>query len=127
MRSVMTVPLISRIRCWESDHAIEKTGRLHRTGSSPGREDRDADGRAIANAELYGNLIKTEKSLRESNELFSLFMRLSPIYAFIKEVTPTRSIVLQASDNFVQMVGIRGGNMVGKSMESCFRPNLPRR
>ncbi len=63
---------------------------------------------------------KTEEYLQESNELFSLFMRYSPVYVFIKEVTPTESRVLQASDNFLQMVGIRGSDMLGKTMEELF-------
>ena len=75
---------------------------------------------AIANAELFNNLSKTEKALRESNELFSLFMSHSPIYTFIKEVTPTQSIVLQASDNFRMMIGIPACEMVGKTMAELF-------
>ncbi len=40
------------------------------------------------------------EALRQSNELLSLFVKHSPIFAFIKEVTPTESRVLQASDNY---------------------------
>ena len=65
-------------------------------------------------------LMQTEEELRGSNELFSLFMRHSPIYAFIKEVSPGRSVVRQASENFEQMVGIPGSRMQGKSMEELF-------
>ena len=36
----------------------------------------------------------------KSQELLSLLLRHSPIYVFIKEVTPTASVVLQASANF---------------------------
>ena len=63
---------------------------------------------------------QAEEALRESQELFSLFMRYSPIYAYIKTVTPTESRVLQASENFQQMVGIPGSKMVGKSMAELF-------
>ena len=125
MRSVMTVPLISQDKVignliMRSKKPAAFTEQDLRLAEKIGMQIAGA----IANAELYSNLSKTEKSLRESNELFSLFMRLSPIYTFIKEVTPTRSIVLQASDNFVQMVGIRGGDMVGKSMEELFPPEF---
>ncbi|MFZ4441718.1 MAG: response regulator, partial [Syntrophales bacterium] len=75
---------------------------------------------AIANAQMFDNLQKTEKSLRENEELFSLFIRHSPIYTYIKEVTPTESIVLQASDNFGQMIGIPGCKMIGKTMAELF-------
>jgi PAS domain S-box-containing protein len=67
---------------------------------------------------------RAEVALRESNELFSLYMRHSPIYTYIKEVTPIRSIVLQASDNFGQMIGISGSEMIGKTMMELFPPEL---
>ena len=44
----------------------------------------------------------------------------SPIYAFIKEVTPTGSRVLQASENYQDMIGISGSEMVGKTMGDLF-------
>ena len=64
--------------------------------------------------------LQAEVGLRESNELLSLFMRHSPIYAYIKQVTPAESRVLMASENFVDMTGIPGSRMVGKSMEELF-------
>jgi len=67
---------------------------------------------------------QAEDELRKSNELFSLFMHHSPIYTFIKEVTPIRSLVLQASDNFRHMIGISGSEMVGKTMEELFSPEF---
>jgi len=63
---------------------------------------------------------RAEEALQDSQELFSLFMHHSPIYAFIKEVTPTESRVVQASDNYLQMIGISGREMVGKTMEELF-------
>ncbi len=65
-----------------------------------------------------------EEALYKSHELFSLFMRYSPIYVFIKEVTPTESRVLQVSDNFQQMYGISGQDMVGKTMKELFPDEL---
>jgi PAS domain S-box-containing protein len=61
-----------------------------------------------------------EISLRESNDLLSRFISLSPIYAYIKEATPGQSRVLQASENFQQMIGIPGSEMVGKVMPELF-------
>jgi DNA-binding NtrC family response regulator/signal transduction histidine kinase len=60
------------------------------------------------------------RELRESNELLSLFMRHSPFYAFIKEVTCNESKVLKASENFKDMIGICGQAMEGKSMGQIF-------
>ncbi|MBI5016076.1 MAG: PAS domain S-box protein [Deltaproteobacteria bacterium] len=61
-----------------------------------------------------------ELELRETKELFTSFMRHSPIYSFIKEVTPTESRVLHASENYEQMIGIKGSDMVGKTMAQLF-------
>ncbi|HEX2966256.1 MAG TPA: PAS domain S-box protein, partial [Syntrophorhabdaceae bacterium] len=69
----------------------------------------------------------TEQALKESNELFSLFIHHSPIYSFIKEVTPTQSIVLQASDNYRQLIGIPGCEMIGKTMEELFPPDFAKK
>ena len=69
-------------------------------------------------------LTESEKALRESNELFSLFMLHSPFYAYIKEVSGTESRVIQASENYQVMIGISGRDMVGKSMEELFPADL---
>lgn len=61
-----------------------------------------------------------EEALRKSEELLSLFVKNSPIYAFIKEVTPTQSRVLKASENYKDMIGIKGSEMVGKTMFELF-------
>jgi two-component system cell cycle sensor histidine kinase/response regulator CckA len=52
--------------------------------------------------------------------LFTLIMLHSPIYAYIKEVTPKESRVLKASENFYLMNGVLGSEMVGKTMEELF-------
>jgi PAS domain S-box-containing protein len=63
---------------------------------------------------------KAEENLMVSNELLSLFMKHSPIYSFIKEVTSTESRVLKASDNYLDMIGIAGSEMIGKTMYDLF-------
>jgi two-component system cell cycle sensor histidine kinase/response regulator CckA len=63
---------------------------------------------------------RTEEALRASEELFKEYLRHSPIYTFIKEVTSTESRVLHASDNFQQMVGIPARDMRGKTMTELF-------
>lgn len=44
----------------------------------------------------------------------------SPIYLYIKEVTLTESRVIQASDNFHEMIGLSSAEMIGKTMEELF-------
>ena len=60
----------------------------------------------------------------ESNEVLVRFVKASPIYAFIKEVRPGRSVVLAASENYQEMVGIPGSRMIGKPMEELFPPEF---
>ena len=61
---------------------------------------------------------------QESEKIFAIFLRLTPVYVYIKEVSSTESRVLRASDNFQQMIGISGTDMVGKTMAELFAPEL---
>ena len=63
---------------------------------------------------------KSIEALQASNELLSLFMRYSPVYTYIKSVTPTESRILQASDNYQKMLGSSTLDIVGKTMEDLF-------
>lgn len=65
-----------------------------------------------------------EEALRKSEELLTLFMKYSPIYAFIKEVTANQSRVLRASENFSEMIGVAGSQMEGKNMYELFSPEF---
>jgi signal transduction histidine kinase len=64
--------------------------------------------------------IMVQQSLQESNELLSLFIKNSPIYTYIKEVSPEESRVYKASDNFHEMIGVPGTDMAGKNMFQIF-------
>ena len=67
---------------------------------------------------------REEEKNRRSHELLSLFIRHSPIYTYIKEVTPTETRVLHASDNFERILGISAQDMVGKTMSDLFPPEV---
>lgn len=67
---------------------------------------------------------KLEDSLQETNELLSLFIKQSPIHAFIKEVTEKESKVIFASENYIEMIGITGSEMKGKNMHELFPPEF---
>jgi PAS domain S-box-containing protein len=67
---------------------------------------------------------KSEEALRESHELLLLFMRHSPVYAFIKQVTPTESRLLLTSDNFAQLIGRPITELNGKKMDDLFPPDF---
>ncbi len=67
---------------------------------------------------------RAEEELRKIHELFHQFMLHSPIYIYVKEVTPDTSRVLYASENFQEMIGIPGSRMVGHTMDELFPPNF---
>lgn len=88
---------------------------------------RDDAGRVVRMAGFEEDITvrkRTEEELHKTNALLSLFMKHSPVYTYIKEVTPTESRVLQASDNFQQMIGIPGSEMIGKTMAELFSAEL---
>ena len=60
----------------------------------------------------------------EADEILHQFMQHSPVYVFLKEVTESASRVLLASENFVDLVGIPGSQMVGKTMNELFPSEL---
>lgn len=70
---------------------------------------------------------RAEEEVREGRELLSRFIRHSPIYAFVKDVTSKESRVLFASENFERMIGVPGSRMVGKTMEELFPPEFAAR
>jgi PAS domain-containing protein len=63
---------------------------------------------------------KAEQALKVSNECLSLFIKHSPIHAYIKDVSENESKVLYASENYEDMIGIKGSDMVGKNMFELF-------
>jgi PAS domain S-box-containing protein len=69
-------------------------------------------------------LESTNIRLQDSEKMFAEFLRYTPVHVFIKEVSATESRVLRASDSFQQMIGIPGGDMVGKAMTELFPPEL---
>ncbi len=62
----------------------------------------------------------TMQELSDTKESLSLFMKHSPISAFIKDVSPGESRVLMASESFIDMIGIPGSQMIGKKMDELF-------
>ncbi len=64
--------------------------------------------------------LRTAAELKDNQDLFEMFMFHSPIYSFIKEVTPTVSRVLQASDSFKTLIGVSGRDIRGKIMQELF-------
>lgn len=84
---------------------------------------KDKDGRTTGTLSAGEDITErkiAKDAVRESQELLSMFIRQSPIYAFIKEVKRNESRVIYASENFYQMIGIPATDMAGKTMEELF-------
>lgn len=63
---------------------------------------------------------KDNDAIKNTSELILLFLKNSPIYAFLKEVKTDSSIVLFASENYIDMIGIPSSQMIGKTMGELF-------
>ncbi|MGD9948181.1 MAG: transporter substrate-binding domain-containing protein [Desulfobulbus sp.] len=63
---------------------------------------------------------RAEEDARDTSELLSQFIKNSPIYTYIKEVTPSESRTLKASDNWQDMIGLSAAEMLGKTMDEIF-------
>jgi PAS domain S-box-containing protein len=88
---------------------------------------RDADGVPIGVFGISHDVTgrrHADEELRASQDLWSQFIRRSPIFAYIKRVTPVENRVLQASENWAQMTGLSDPNVVGKTMEELFPPDI---
>ncbi|GAB4301939.1 MAG: hypothetical protein Fur0034_16300 [Desulfuromonadia bacterium] len=62
--------------------------------------------------------------LQEMTELFDLILAHTPVYTYIKRIDGDRVRVVAASENFREMIGIPGSDMVGKCMEEIFPPSF---
>lgn len=70
---------------------------------------------------------RTESELLEIRELFTLFMKYTPVYTFIKQVTQDQSRVILASDNFIHMIGRTAEEMSGRTMDELFPEEFARK
>jgi PAS domain S-box-containing protein len=64
--------------------------------------------------------VMAEQAQLDLLELFRQLMLHSPVYIYIKEMLEDTSVVLQASENFTDMVGIPGSKIINKRMEEIF-------
>ncbi len=101
------------------DVIIETTGNLPKYLDLSGLVSENRENCYIAAVDISERVNAGNASF-VNNELLNLFMKHSPIYAYIKEVSPTRNHVLAASENFKDMLGIAGSEMVGKTMQQLF-------
>ncbi len=118
---------------FENGTSFDLVFRILRPDHSPrwvhalGTARKDNRGRVVSmfgTAQDVTEYMLADSALRDTNELLSRFVLNSPIYAYLKEVNPTESRVLLASENYREMIGIPGSEMVGKRMSDLFPEEL---
>jgi two-component system, cell cycle sensor histidine kinase and response regulator CckA len=88
---------------------------------------RDAAGNPVSMFGTHTDITtikRAEEEVQATSEMLSQFIKNSPIYAFIKEVSPTESRTLKASDNYQNMIGMPVADMLGKTMAELFPPEF---
>ena len=82
-------------------------------------------------ARHIGDALARKKALdemRETNEIFSLFLRYSPVHVYIKEVGDDGSRLLRASRAYSETLGIADPELlIGKGMGEIFPPDFAAR
>ncbi|SHO53653.1 hybrid sensor histidine kinase/response regulator [Desulfopila aestuarii] len=74
-------------------------------------------------ARHIGDALQRKKSiddLREANEIFSLFLRYSPVHVYIKEVANGESRIVKVSDNYSASLGRLSTDLIGRNMDELF-------
>lgn len=69
---------------------------------------------------------RIEKELLEVRELFTLFMKHTPVYTYIKRLEEGQSRSIMVSDNFVHMIGRTAEEMCGRTMYELFPEDFAR-
>ncbi|MBU0688523.1 MAG: PAS domain-containing protein [Gammaproteobacteria bacterium] len=102
------------------EETISFEGSFYRSRAFPVHNEQGTYLFSVHSLEDVTERIQMENSLLESRELLLAFIKESPIYAFLKEVSPVESKVLAASENYVNMIGIAAKEMIGKTMPELF-------
>ncbi|MBU1566291.1 MAG: PAS domain S-box protein [Proteobacteria bacterium] len=63
---------------------------------------------------------KAIDDMREANEIFSLFLRYSPVHVYIKEVNAGESCIVKASEAYGSLLGKTSSELIGKSISEIF-------
>lgn len=68
-----------------------------------------------------------DELLNETQELFALFMKHTPVYTFIKQIEGGQSRIVQISDNFIDMIGKPAAELKGCTMFDVFPADFARK
>ena len=88
--------------------------------------DKDKDLMAYV-ARHIGDALQRKKAIddiRDANEIFSLFMRYSPVHVYIKEVDKGESRIVKISDNYSASLNKSSAELIGKNMAELFSPDF---
>ena len=65
---------------------------------------------------------KANDDIRHANDIFSLFLRYSPVHVYIKEVSNGESRIVKVSDNYAASLNKSNTDLIGKTMAELFPP-----
>lgn len=88
--------------------------------------DKDKDLMAYV-ARHIGDALQRKKAIddiRDANEIFSLFLRYSPVHVYIKEVSKGESRIVKVSDNYSASLNKSSEDVIGKNMAELFPPDF---
>jgi len=88
--------------------------------------DKDKDLMAYV-ARHIGDALQRKKSIddiREANEIFSLFLRYSPVHVYIKEVANGESRIVKVSDKYSASLDRTSADLIGRKMTELFPPDF---
>ena len=74
-------------------------------------------------ARHIGDALSRKKAIddmREANEIFSLFLRYSPVHVYIKEVQAGESRIVKVSENYKILPFTSSAELIGKTMTEIF-------
>lgn len=78
-------------------------------------------------ARHIGDALQRKKAiddLRDANDIFSLFLRYSPVHVYIKEVGNGESRIVKVSDNYSASLNKSSADVIGKNMAELFPPDF---
>ena len=78
-------------------------------------------------ARHIGDALQRKKAvvdIRDANDIFSLFLRYSPVHVYIKEIADGESRIVKVSDNYAASLNKSSAELIGKNMAELFLPDF---
>ena len=111
------IPLLS---IPEFENAVSKKGEIVQIENSPLFSPNITSQSDFIN--LLSKFIRQTQFLQKNEAILSQFFSHSPVYIFIKKISPTSNQIIYASDFLSDLIGIPGNQLIGKSLDEIIDP-----